>query len=781
MIITRRHYLILILKFVIAMNKLEEIRREIASFADDENDVLIERDTIVFERFGKTLSFRIFEKDEVLYVLYNGKELRYTTFLAKEIARLDILADKLLQTNVDSLTYIDTTASLHRIDQQLQTTGLKALEKECKDLLWSGTRICFVTADAGHGKTVLLHKFQQEIAQKYLNGESNYLFLHIDLHGRDLVRLNEAIMYDLGELRFSGLYYASIISLMKRNLLVLGIDGFDELAAEVGGEVALGSLTSLITKMDGRGVLIAASRRTFFNTQDYLKRARILQTKIRLEGEFDEIKIKDWNREQCIAYLLKFYSFNESTEAYESMVNKLHSSEHPLLARPYLFTKMVNMAYEDNITPDKFLLNGETYIGINDVIDAFVGREVLKWKDRDQETGRPYLTLDQHTRLLSEVAREMWNSQKDAISTDMIQFVLTVLFDEWNIETRLRPIIIRMAESHALLIPVPGREDQRKFDHEEFKNYFLAKSLGQVMRDTLSKESCSQLKSFLYIAQLSNNVAQYIGQVVDPLMTPILISKLIKITHDEWKPTFLQINVGTLIPYLLNDFIPVDVLTIGPKLTFSSLIFENKRLSNVIFEQCSFVNVSFCNTELSNVQFKNCVFSDLRIDKKSDNIFNHVTFDQGSVVKVLSINEGDNEIYSEYAPRQIIANLKMLGISIEDDNINDDKELVQTLNPEFKKCIKRFLNKYVKATYQYETAIKEEPINNFGKPTMIFDEIIPLLLKYNIIEEKSNKRTSQASSKAWVLKNYALSDIFMAEGDNRSPLYAFWKEVNEHE
>ena len=54
-------------------------------------------------------------------------------------------------------------------------------------------------------------------------------------------------------------------------------------------------------------------------------------------------------------------------------------------------------------------------------------------------------------------------------------------------------------------------------------------------------------------------------------------------------------------------------------------------------------------------------------------------------------------------------------------------------------------------------------------------------MKYNIIEEKSNKRTSQASSKAWVLKNYALSDIFMAEGDNRSPLYAFWKEVNEHE
>lgn len=70
-------------------------------------------------------------------------------------------------------------------------------------------------------------------------------------------------MYELGELRFSGLYYSSIIALMRRNLIILGIDGFDELAAEVGGETALGSLKDLVTKMNGTGTLIAASRRTF--------------------------------------------------------------------------------------------------------------------------------------------------------------------------------------------------------------------------------------------------------------------------------------------------------------------------------------------------------------------------------------------------------------------------------------------------------------------------------------------------------------------------------------
>lgn len=84
MIITRRHYLILILKFVIAMNKLEEVRREIASFADDENDVLIERDTIVFERFGKTLSFRIFEKDEYCMYYIMAKNCGIQLFLPKK-------------------------------------------------------------------------------------------------------------------------------------------------------------------------------------------------------------------------------------------------------------------------------------------------------------------------------------------------------------------------------------------------------------------------------------------------------------------------------------------------------------------------------------------------------------------------------------------------------------------------------------------------------------------------------------------------------------------------
>lgn len=51
---------------------------------------------------------------------------------------------------------------------------MEILTKECTDRLFAGTKISFVTADAGHGKTALLREFQYEQAQKYVEGKSNF-------------------------------------------------------------------------------------------------------------------------------------------------------------------------------------------------------------------------------------------------------------------------------------------------------------------------------------------------------------------------------------------------------------------------------------------------------------------------------------------------------------------------------------------------------------------------------------------------------------------------------
>ena len=257
----------------------ENIKRDLASFADDENEMVCDdRGNVIFERHGKLLSIQIKEdEDGRKFVNYNGIEIPYRLFLAKELSHLDILASKILQRKYqEELSYVDSNVILMSIDQQRQGKAMPLLYEESKNTALIGTKISFVTADAGHGKSMLLRHFQYSQAQKYLDNNTNFLFWHIDLHGRDLVRLNEAIMYELGELRMPGLYFSSILTLMRHHLIVLGIDGFDELAAEEGGETALNSLSSLVSQMQGKGVLIAASRRAFFNSQDYLRRTNIL-------------------------------------------------------------------------------------------------------------------------------------------------------------------------------------------------------------------------------------------------------------------------------------------------------------------------------------------------------------------------------------------------------------------------------------------------------------------------------------------------------------------------
>ena len=53
--------------------------------------------------------------------------------------------------------------------------------------------------------------------------------------------------------------------------------------------------------------------------------------------------------------------------------------------------------------------------------------------------------------------------------------------------------------------------------------------------------------------------------------------------------------------------------------------------------------------------------------------------------------------------------------------------------------------------------------------------------RYKLIHLVTNKNTIQKASRAWALNDIEISDIYKAEENPKSPLFAFWKEVNEHE
>lgn len=82
------------------------------------------------------------------------------------------------------------------------------------------------------------------------------------------------------------------------------------------------------------------------------------------------------------------------------------------------------------------------------------------------------MNFEQHVELLMEIANEMWSSQKNYISVETVQYLATILIDSWNVQPDLRAQIIRMVESHAFLVVAENGDNYRRFDHDEFKDYF---------------------------------------------------------------------------------------------------------------------------------------------------------------------------------------------------------------------------------------------------------------------------------------------------------------------
>jgi hypothetical protein len=755
----------------------DSIKKDIVSFADDDELFIEKNGKSILTRNQKTIEFQI-EIDSstgACHIKYGEKHYSYRDFIAYELANMELFAQKLIQKQVTIEPFIDSEAKFITNYKIFEDKSLTLLKNTCEYELPFSTKLSFITADAGHGKTILLQEFQKQIANDFLNKKSKYLFWHIDLKERDLVRLNEAISWELSELRLPGYFYNSILTLIKQGLLVFAIDGFDELAAEVGGSKALGALSSLVLSLEGKGTIIAASRRTFFNTQDYTKRAKLIQSNLSIDCEITELKLSNWSKKENIEYL--GYFFDNPGDVLRDLVIELHDENHPLLVRPYLFTKIITISNETSRTPKEIIQGiSNKKEGINIVVEAFVEREVDKWKDRDKTTGKPYLNFNQHIELLSAIANELWENQSDSISFENIQLILSSFLDDWKIEERLRPLISRMLESHALLVNDRIKDNYRKFEHVEFKYFFLAKELKKRISTAIANENAiPSVRKFLYLAQLQDSVALYLANELNGIDVLEIISVFRKVLAEQWKPTYLQINIGTLIPYVLDKKDIKVQMQLPEKITYSSLILEGKHLKNLCFANSNFVNISLKNTILDGIVFENCIFDDLRFFYDSNNNFSNVKAKDCTISSLSRINDM-SEKSTEYTPSIIIQTLQRYGIEIVSDNQIEEK--VTYKESEFKSAVKRFLTKFNTSTYQYEKDIVEDSL--YGKDRkIILEDVIPFLADNNIIICKETKKSRRVGSTVWRLSEPNLSIILKGENDKSSEFYKFWEKVKK--
>lgn len=764
----------------------EFYKKEILSFADDTRDVVVDRNgNITFMRFNQIMTVGIREDAKSHIVIsYNGHDFPYKTFLAKHMASLDLMAQRILDNDPqqEDIYYVDGGAVLLTDDERnSEGTGLKLINHECTRPVPMGSKICFVTANAGHGKTHLLRRYQHEQARRYKNNESHFLFLHIDLHGRNLHGLDEMMLYEIHDrLHIPGIYTQSIMTLMRNGLLILGVDGFDELSAETDGEKAIGSFSNLIHSLDGQGTLIAASRRTFFNTQDYLKQKNLISDISEASCYFDELRLNNWGEKECVEYLSCFT--NSPAEEYNKLLSYLgNDRNNPLIERPFLFTSIVDYAYSHDTTAYDFLREGnDSELGLERIISAFIRREVSKWNNYCLTDPNGYLSYEQHEEFLAEVAMEMWLSQRDYVNIEVLEFSLTIFLDSWGIPQNLHPDILNLVKSHALLVADNHGSQFRRFDHDEFRNYFLAKGVTALLESSCVSGNYNKVHRILSIGQMQDSVAMFSAKFIRRDLKLQVVKDLIRESNNELRNTYFQPNLGIFLPNFMDNEPLTERLTIDNRIVFSSLIFENKTLCNLRFVCCTFMNVSFHHTKMTNVSFHKCVFSDISFHKDSQMEFTNVVIhDDCQIAKVSVFDSNREPQYEEFAPLNINARLEKY--NIRRDACNAIGEAIQiNYGSEFRKAVKRFLNKFIKASFQYEKNLMDDPIYYSKYYDVYMDEIIPLMERYDIIKEISNNNSHQNGSRAWALKDYDLSTIFEAEESPQSPLYGFWKEVNTH-
>lgn len=762
------------------MSNLEATLEELAAFADDDQEVAIEQNgEFLLVRGGQDVAGRLIDDGSgLMRVSVEGVEMTYRKFLTHRLARLDVLAERILAKRAAPKVFVDGSGLLSTPtgdDSLLPATT--ALERVCSEGSPFATRIAFLTADAGHGKTLLLRELQHRTAMRFLDGDSSFLLWHVDLQGRQLVRLSEALMGDLGDLRVSGLWMSAVLRLMRMRALVLAIDGFDELAAEQGSTDALGALATLVRQLDGKGVVIAASRRTFFDTEDYLARAGLIRRSVASACQFDQVALQPWSRNEAVALfeqVAKDHRSGVDAEGlYSATLTELGGDAgHPMLTRPFLLNQLARAIVGFGLDPATFIRGmDDPHKGVAALVQAFIEREVRdKWIRR--ETGEPLLSADQHMELLARVAEEMYEAQKDRLKLDVIETIASILLEQWSIDPERRVQAVSMVRMHVLLtVPPDGEPNVRSFDHSEFRDYFVAYALRKHLESASRDGSSSALTSMLRIAQITDSTAKYVCGMLDLSggKSASLVERLTELCRREKRMTFVPINVGTLLPFILDGRTGhSEPVTIDAPAVFSSLVFERTRLANVILDGCTFLNASLVGIEWSGVRLTRCVLGELTIDLSSE--VSDVVLDDCEISSVRVVRDGD-EVAREFAPSRIAAALVEGGFSLQ-DQLPPQLELEAPVDSAHTKLVRRLLRMFQRTTIVNEHGLQQRFRQDFNT---VLDEIMPQLERHAVVEPRTWH--GGGASRVWALV-LPLDELLAGEEPGASgPASEFWRDV----
>ncbi|MBK9262367.1 MAG: pentapeptide repeat-containing protein [Polyangiaceae bacterium] len=750
---------------------LDMIRIDMSSFADPLTEVTITGTSVEWtqSRARRRLVLQPTDAAEFPDVVYNDKQMSYTQFLASDaMADLRGLAETIApyvqstSSFVREDEYIDVRAQLEEDEAGTATQLLSRLVQE--SIRIPKTTLVFLRGSAGGGKSVLLAHWAAKQARAFVAGHSQQVLLYIDAQGRSLARLDEAMALILQDLRAKFTYQA-VATLTRHGLLVPIVDGFDELLGMGGYREAFSSLAKFMQRLNGMGAIVASARATFFQYSDIGNVARrFADMSEKLDYEIKPVDVLPWGDEELKAYLQRkgattIFGATSPEDAVNRLRDRLGEAAKDILTNPFFVRNMVDLAMQGEV---KFMARP-----LEAIVDELIAREVHKL--RDNTSGLPILTAEQHRFLLEQLAEEMWWQETRTLDEPTVRTVSEIAADAMHITTDMASKVIFRSTAHAML-KVKDDGDSRKleFTHEYYYALFVGRAIARRL------QGGDDISDFLARANLSAVVAGEVAAALIRLEVPIeqVVSRLVlnRLTFAGLESA--RSNAGMILGALMrqwNGQLPECGLEIR-LVNFVNVDFSDSNLENITFENCEFIRPDLRGANWSAIRLVNTKLVLPVVDERTTRFANIRFLVPDDVVGVL-LHNGEHEPRPEYEPAKVAAILQTLGADVPASN--PTKRVLSDRAERHIEVMHKFL-RIMKHTFFFS---EDDIVNKRLHTQREWDTVQQLMRKHGLLTEGAiSRRGTQGRVRHLTVP---VSSLEMGEGDiaQHPGIQSFWDEL----
>ncbi|MDR6493521.1 hypothetical protein J2797_003419 [Paraburkholderia terricola] len=407
------------------------------------------------------------------------------------------------------------------------------------------TSVYFLIGQAGLGKTELMVSLARERAKEIeLNPALELpLYLFVSSTGRTLSSLEDAVNSALNITKL--LSSQSAKALCRNGLLVLLVDGFDELLGSSGYENALGSLEPWFRELGGRGVLVASARSSYYLTQY----RRSLAQAVNLNVDHTLAELQPWSRAASEAYLREM-------GVTSTIIAGIKNRDWNILSVPFFAKAFAAWLARAQGT-------GRTLLSIYEiVVEQYLEREARKLTDPN---AGPLLNAEELRVLFTEVAELMQGSKNREIDQADLVACAEVVVNTVNLESA-RPGLTRRLSSLCGLGVSPDSSGQNQFgfSHEVLFDCFLSLAIQQRISNTLNVGSLLRLLS---TSTVNASVFEWLVEK-KPEAIALLAKNVSFRMKDEEETRVLSANLGALWEAMLvhQNGVPATAIASGLQL-----------------------------------------------------------------------------------------------------------------------------------------------------------------------------------------------------------------------